>query len=228
MPGSSPFGGPAGAGRANASAGSAIALPPSIGAPTEHAETTPESPPPPGGAFPGLDAYAPPDPALIAFLDAHRTGERFVLATANSMSAAPLIIEQSAPVAALGGFIGQDPILSVERLRGMVEAGEVRFFLVPDPGRVSLLTTMVGVFGSLTGEDGPRLPNFGPPAQDTAPLPGGQDPAEFLRLFLTDNIRWIAKTCDPVPSERWQTPGRAAANPLTGLEMLYDCGALRR
>jgi hypothetical protein len=168
-----------------------------LAGPTEHAETTPESTPPPGGAFPGLDAYAPPDPALIAFLDANRTGERFVLATANSMSAAPLIIEQSAPVAALGGFIGQDPILSVERLRGMVEAGEVRFFLVPDPGRVGLLTAMVGVFGSLTGEDGPRLPNFGPPVEDTPPLPGGQDPAAFLRLFLTDNVRWIAEPATP-------------------------------
>ncbi|MBA3414478.1 MAG: glycosyltransferase family 39 protein, partial [Chloroflexia bacterium] len=179
------------------------------------------------GAIPGLDSYAPPDPALVAYLEANQGGERFVLATANSLSAAPLIIELAAPVAALGGFIGQDPIRSVAEVRGMVEVGEVRFFLVPDPGRVGLLTTMLGVFGGLTDEDGPRLPSFGLPDQTPPPQAGSQDPATFLRLFLTDNVRWVADTCEAVPAERWQTPGRAAANPLTGLETLYDCGALR-
>jgi hypothetical protein len=164
-----------------------------------------------GAPIPGFDTYVPPDPRLVAFLEANHDGERYVLATANAMSAAPLIIEHAAPVAALGGFIGQDPIRSVGGVREMVEGGEVRFFLVPDPGRVGLLTTMLGVFGNLTGEGGPRLPGFDPPGQVPLPPSTGPDPAEFLRLFLSGNVRWVADACEPVPAERWQTPGRIAA-----------------
>ena len=181
-----------------------------------------------GAPIPDFDTYVPPDPRLVAFLEANHDGERYVLATANAMSAAPLIIEHAAPVAALGGFIGQDPISSVGGVREMVEGGEVRFFLVPDPGRVGLLTTMLGVFGNLTGEGGPRLPGFDPPGQVPLPPSTGPDPAEFLRLFLSENVRWVADACEPVPAERWQTPGRIAGNPLVGLETLYDCRALRR
>ena len=178
-----------------------------------------------GGPVPGLDIYAPPDPALLTFLAKNRDGERFVLATANTMSAAPLIIERGWPVAALGGFIGQDPILPVDQLRAMVERGEVRFFLVPNPGRVGLLTTMVDVFGNLTDRDGPVLPVPGIAAAEPPANARGPDPAEVLRLFLSDNVRWVADHCSPVPVSEWQTPGRRAGNPLTGLESLYDCGA---
>lgn len=178
---------------------------------------------PGGAAVPGLDRYVVPDAALVTFLTANQKGERYALATANSLSAAPLIIAADMPVAALGGFIGQDPVLTVPQLQGMVARGEVRYFLTPDPGRVGLLTTMMGAFGGLTAKTQSGFPLPGqapPPRQETAARP---DPAVFLRLFLTDTVRWVAASCEPVPPKLWQTPDRGSSNPLTGLEILYDC-----
>jgi 4-amino-4-deoxy-L-arabinose transferase-like glycosyltransferase len=55
-----------------------------------------------------------------------------MLATVNARLAAPIIIATGAPVMALGGFSGGDPILDVDALARMVAAGRVRFALVGD------------------------------------------------------------------------------------------------
>lgn len=68
---------------------------------------------------------------LMDYLEAAWDGERFFLATANSMPASPIIIEKGYPVMAMGGFGGQDPILTAESLAQMVADGQVRFFWLP-------------------------------------------------------------------------------------------------
>ncbi len=71
---------------------------------------------------------------LVAYLTENRDGEEYILATLNANTAAPVILETGEPVMALGGFTGSDPILTADELETAVEAGEVRFFLVPRTG----------------------------------------------------------------------------------------------
>ena len=70
--------------------------------------------------------------ALIAFLQANHQGERFLLATPSAQLASPLIIATGAPVMAMGGFHGLDPILTPERLAALVEARALRFVMLGD------------------------------------------------------------------------------------------------
>jgi 4-amino-4-deoxy-L-arabinose transferase-like glycosyltransferase len=70
--------------------------------------------------------------ALIAFLRANHRGERFLLATPSAQLASPLIIATGAPVMAMGGFHGLDPILTPDRLAALVQARQVRFVMLGD------------------------------------------------------------------------------------------------
>ena len=70
------------------------------------------------------------DARLLAFLQANRQGERYLLATLNARLAAPVIIQTGQPVMAMGGFMGADPILTPERLAAMTADGQVRFVLL--------------------------------------------------------------------------------------------------
>lgn len=74
---------------------------------------------------------------LIAFLNANRRGERYLLATSTAMLAAPLIIHTGEPVMARGGFHGLDPILTPDKLARLVEGNEVRFVMLNDLSLVS-------------------------------------------------------------------------------------------
>lgn len=73
---------------------------------------------------------------LIGFLQANHHGERFLVATASTQVAAPIIIETGQPAMAMGGFMGGDPILTPERLANLVAAGQVRFVMVGDAARM--------------------------------------------------------------------------------------------
>ena len=73
---------------------------------------------------------------LIGFLQANHRGERFLVATANTQVAAPIIIETGQPALAMGGFMGGDPILTPERLAELVAAAQVRFVMVEDAARL--------------------------------------------------------------------------------------------
>ena len=74
---------------------------------------------------------------LIAFLDANRHGERYLLSTSTTSLAAPIIIRSGEPVMARGGFHGLDPILSPARLADLVTTGQVRFAMLGDLTSVS-------------------------------------------------------------------------------------------
>ena len=75
------------------------------------------------------------DPKLIAFLEQGRGDATYLLAAVNARQAAPIIIATGAPVLALGGFTGRDPILSVDEFARLAADNRVRFVLVGDGSR---------------------------------------------------------------------------------------------
>lgn len=79
---------------------------------------------------PDTDPYPLRDPAALAFLAANRGDARWVVATRVADDASDVIVATGLPAMALGGFIGNDPILTVEEFATKVAAGEVRFVLV--------------------------------------------------------------------------------------------------
>jgi 4-amino-4-deoxy-L-arabinose transferase-like glycosyltransferase len=78
---------------------------------------------------------------LIAFLQANRHRERFLLATPSAQLASPLIVATGLPVMAMGGFHGLDPILTPERLAALVAEGQVRFVML---GELSIASRLMG------------------------------------------------------------------------------------
>jgi 4-amino-4-deoxy-L-arabinose transferase-like glycosyltransferase len=71
---------------------------------------------------------------LVTYLEQHRGTAKYLVATTNSNSAAPLIIATGQPVMSLGGFSGSDPILTTAQFASLVKAGEVRYFLINGGG----------------------------------------------------------------------------------------------
>lgn len=70
------------------------------------------------------------DPRLRTFLLEHRGKARFLVATPNALLAAPLIVRTGEPAMAFGGYLGNDPVMSVEAFAKRVENGEVRFVVL--------------------------------------------------------------------------------------------------
>jgi LPXTG-motif cell wall-anchored protein len=96
----------------------------------------------PGGFGAGLDA------ATIAFLEAHTTTERWIVAVASSQEASAPIIDGHS-VMSMGGFSGTDPAMTPDRLASLVRAGELRFISAGGP---------VGGPGGFGGPGGPAGP----------------------------------------------------------------------
>ena len=68
------------------------------------------------------------DPRLIQYLEAQQGTTRFLVATLNATAAEPFILATGKPVMALGGFLGTDPILTVQQLQTLIKNNTVRFF----------------------------------------------------------------------------------------------------
>jgi 4-amino-4-deoxy-L-arabinose transferase-like glycosyltransferase len=83
----------------------------------------------PGRRWRGLGALDDID-TLVGFLEANRDGERFMLATATALQAAPIIVRTGEPVMAIGGYSGSDPIVTTEQLERLVADRQLRFVLV--------------------------------------------------------------------------------------------------
>ena len=70
------------------------------------------------------------DPRLLAFLEAQRGNARFLAAAPNALLAAPLIIRSGEPVLAFGGYLGNNPIMTLDAFAERVRRGEVRYVLL--------------------------------------------------------------------------------------------------
>jgi 4-amino-4-deoxy-L-arabinose transferase-like glycosyltransferase len=148
------------------------------------------------------------DARLIAYLEANRRGARWALAVQSSQTASPLIIASGLPVMAIGGFSGNDPILTAAGFAKLVAEGQVRFVLAEGFG-----LGRVGNPGGATserprGEDAPRQ-NAGGRA-----IP----PQETVQ-------GWVLQNCAIVPPAAWQGADQSGISgrfsPLVGA--LYDC-----
>jgi 4-amino-4-deoxy-L-arabinose transferase-like glycosyltransferase len=85
-----------------------------------------------GGGFGGPGGFGQggaTEQALIDYLQANQGAATYLVATSNSNAAAPIILATGQPVMSLGGFLGSDPILSVQQFASLVQAGTVRFVL---------------------------------------------------------------------------------------------------
>jgi 4-amino-4-deoxy-L-arabinose transferase-like glycosyltransferase len=76
------------------------------------------------------DVHRRADPQLLAFLRPHRHGERFLLAVPTAYTASPIILRTGEPVIALGGFLGIDPAVSLDRFRQMIQERQLRYVLL--------------------------------------------------------------------------------------------------
>ena len=74
------------------------------------------------------------DANLLAYLTANNTGEKYLFATTNAGTAEAYIIKTGKAVMAMGGFSGSDPILTVDKLKQMVDNKEVKYFLSSSGG----------------------------------------------------------------------------------------------
>lgn len=76
--------------------------------------------------------------ALVGYLNSQNKGERIVLASTDIHYVAPVLIATGEPVVAWGGFQGNEPGLTLEEMKRLVESGELRFALLgtalPGPG----------------------------------------------------------------------------------------------
>jgi 4-amino-4-deoxy-L-arabinose transferase-like glycosyltransferase len=74
------------------------------------------------------------NPKLESYLKANYRKGTYLLATLNAMSAAPIMIDTNLPVMAMGGFMGADPALTVQKLQKLANEGQVRYFLLQGQG----------------------------------------------------------------------------------------------
>jgi len=117
---------------------------------------------------------APTRDWLIDYLVANRGGARFLVATMNTNSAAPILLATGEPVMALGGFSGSDPILKMDQLAQLVAKNTVRHFLLnAQPNPPSELTRWVTEHCALAWRAQARPPaprsgtqNAPPPSQE--------------------------------------------------------------
>jgi 4-amino-4-deoxy-L-arabinose transferase-like glycosyltransferase len=92
------------------------------------------------------------DPKLHAFLLAHRGKARFLVAAPTTGLVAPVIVRTGQPAMAVGGFFGNEPILTVEAFADRAKRGEVRYVLLPARAPSSDFTRWVRANGRLVDE----------------------------------------------------------------------------
>lgn len=74
------------------------------------------------------------DQAMISYLEAHQGSTKFLVATPNATTAEALILATNRPVMAMGGFSGNDPILTTSDLQSLVQQNSVHYFLLNSAG----------------------------------------------------------------------------------------------
>jgi 4-amino-4-deoxy-L-arabinose transferase-like glycosyltransferase len=67
---------------------------------------------------------------FTSYLVANRAAEKFLVAVPNANVAAPLIIQTGLPVMAIGGYLGDDPILTPADVERLTAEGQLRFVML--------------------------------------------------------------------------------------------------
>ncbi len=147
---------------------------------------------------------------LLSYLFAHRGKTRFLVGTASTSGAIPLILASGQPVMALGGFSSSDPSLTPAQLASDVSNGTVRFFWLAAAVKMSR--------------------NASPQAETYVPL-GGNRP---LLNWITTNCR-VVPGRDWEPGRVVSAAGKADTFVPSGnlqhtsnglvTNLLYDCAS---
>lgn len=151
------------------------------------------------------------DPYLVHYLEAHRDHARYLVATADTYTASPLIIATGQPVMAMGGFSGGDPAMTPGRLTQLIANGEVKYFLLPasnvTPTQYALLfpTKPKQAHGSST----PTL------AATTYSAP------QHITRYTNRLTRLVSALCTPVKPYLWSSA--TYARQRLGAFQLYAC-----
>jgi 4-amino-4-deoxy-L-arabinose transferase-like glycosyltransferase len=148
---------------------------------------------------------------LIKYLESHQGNTKFLLATPSSGNADAIILNTNLPAMAMGGFSGNDPILTTSDLQTLIENNTVRYFLMNAPSR----TTRKAVDDAIA-----RLPE-----QDRADLAGNASGAGgFFNANRQNTIAtWINAHCKVVPTSSWQGTKRTTKTTTATNLRLYDC-----
>ena len=131
---------------------------------------------------------------LIAYLRQHAAATTFLVATVDAPSAIPLILATGAPVMAMGGYTGFDPILTPSTLAQRIANRTVQFFYLPA--------------SNLTVE---QMQRFYPHARPIAPH------------FTNALTQWVAQQCRALPPADWGVM-HATTTTTIGPMQLFDCG----
>ncbi len=65
--------------------------------------------------------------ALLGYLESHTEGAKYLVAVPSSMQGADYVLATGRPVLYLGGFMGQDEVVTPDDLTRMVADGELRY-----------------------------------------------------------------------------------------------------
>jgi 4-amino-4-deoxy-L-arabinose transferase-like glycosyltransferase len=150
-----------------------------------------------GTVSPGAAGNGNLDPALLRYLEANQGQAKFLVAVPMSQGIADkIILATNKPVMSMGGFDGNDPILTTSQLAALVSHGIVRFFLLP--------TTSGGLPAQILDQIPEQY------RSQLASGPGGQSP-------LTT---WVQRHCKAVPASLWQSTPSSGSG---GGNQLYDC-----
>jgi len=74
------------------------------------------------------------DSALLSYLEAHQGTAKYLVAVDSSHQADSIILATNKPVMTLGGFSGNDPILTTSQLAALAKSGTIHFFLLSGSG----------------------------------------------------------------------------------------------
>jgi len=148
-----------------------------------------------------FDGTNQPNPALISYLKANQGNAKFLVAVPSSSQAAPIVLATNRPVMAMGGFSGNDPILTTNDLQDLISNGTVRFFLINPPRSTQQRT------GQLPAQSRGAFPDFG----------GGNFGGQSALSA------WIGGHCSIVPASAWQSSRGGAG---VGGSRLYNCAVL--
>ncbi|RUS48741.1 glycosyltransferase family 39 protein [Cohnella sp. AR92] len=117
----------------------------------------------------GGDRISVANEALVRYLQENNEGEKFLFGTTSVDTAETYILQTGEAVMAMGGFSGNDPILTVDKLKKLIEDRQVKYFLINANGRgggSSEVTRWIQEYGtevpsSEWGGDGQAAGGFG-------------------------------------------------------------------
>lgn len=149
---------------------------------------------------------AEPDIHLVRYLLSHSKQKKFLVATFDATTAAPLILETNRPVMALGGYDGRDTIITFQQLQSLFRQGSVRYVLLPKPPEQARIS--------------PTLRTYLENVYSVAGVVGLAD--------STPTIHHISTICTQVPPEVWDNnfaPLHSTSLRNSDIFDLYDCAA---